>query len=144
MLAIAKALRAAIPLLCFLLVGVIGACTRGGPETVTVRGTVEFDGRPQPSVCSVFFAPLEVAGDAPRRPALAKLSPEGTFSVTSFKPGDGLVPGTYRVKIEYYDLKPGGNPDSESGWARQEFQPGELTVESGQAAIEAAYVVPAK
>jgi hypothetical protein len=131
-----------IPLL--VLVGLTSACGPRGPETVKVRGRVDFQSRAQPSVCRVFFAPLEVVGDAPLRPASATLGADGTFSATSFAPGDGLIPGKYRVLIEYFDLKPGGNPDLESDWLRQEYHAGELTVASGQEAVEPAYVVPRK
>ena len=45
----------------------------------------------------------EPAAGMPIRPAWARFSTAGEFRPTSFSPGDGLVPGRYRVSIEAWD-----------------------------------------
>ena len=69
---------------------------------------------------------------------------DGTFEVTSFRPGDGLRPGDYSVLIEYHRLKPGGDPNTENGWEAIRVEVDNLTIESGTSgAVQVSYTVPA-
>jgi hypothetical protein len=54
------------------------------------------------------------------------------------------LPGTYRVDVSYFDLKPGGNPNSEGGWTERKHDAGELVVEAGSSGVEFNIKVPAK
>ena len=88
-----------------ILVGAAG-CGSGSPfKYVKVRGRVTYeDGSPIPmGGLRLRFASL----DAPKvenafpRPAFASIVDNGEFdSVTSYKPGDGLIPGKHKVAIE--------------------------------------------
>lgn len=64
----------------------------GGPELVPVTGKVMYNGQPLPFGV-VMFQPN--AG----QPAQGEIQPDGTFTLSSFKPDDGAVIGTHRVSV---------------------------------------------
>ncbi len=76
------------------------------PATIPVTGTVQFAGGACPGPGRIRFLPVEVAAGLPRRPGRATFEVDGEFEVTSFRPGDGLVPGTYRVMVECWKVEP--------------------------------------
>ena len=86
----------------------LSACIGCGPDSpfdyVKVDGTVAYeDGAPLPaSGLELRFYALDampVQGAKPR-PAIAHVNAEGRFEcVTSYKYGDGLIPGRHRVAI---------------------------------------------
>ena len=126
--------------ICLLLVG----CEKKGPLTVPVHGTVTFNGGPCPRDGRVIFAPVAAAEGMPLRPGSGGFDVDGKFEVMSFVPGDGLIPGTYRVRIQCWkqlpgDLKPGVS------YVPEDYEPEQLVIEaSRREAIEVAYDVPAK
>ena len=85
---------------------VLAGCGPDRPQTVPVRGKVTFSGEAPPAPGMVYFAPVEVAEGFPRRPGRAWFERDGKFTVTSFSEGDGLVPGTYRVRVECWKKVP--------------------------------------
>ena len=111
-------------------------CGPGGPETIPIHGTVKLENGKVPGNCTVYFQPTEVADGDPLRPATANVDEAGEFEVTSFHEGDGLVPGTYQVKIVYFTLRPGGNPEIEGHWQEHTRVMDNLTVESGKRQAE--------
>ena len=68
-------------------------CSDGRPERVVASGKVTIDGSPL-KYGSVLFLPEK------GRPAAGSLDTEGRFSLTCYEPGDGIIPGTYRVQIK--------------------------------------------
>lgn len=76
-------------------------CGPSLPETIPVSGTVTFEGRPMPlkGIGRVSFVPVEPAEGCPNRPASAMIKEDGSFTMTSFAPGDGVVPGKYQIAI---------------------------------------------
>lgn len=91
---------ASIICLCLALPG----CGSSGPfDYVKASGTVKFDDGEPLTVGRVIFQPLaQPVGDAAPRAGVGDLSDSGAFnSVTSYKPGDGLVPGQHKVAIMY-------------------------------------------
>jgi hypothetical protein len=99
-------------LLVALLSGTVG-CGSGGPyDYVPVSGTVTYaDGTKIPlASMRLLFLPLdapEVAGAHPRR-AMANVTADGVFDcVTSYKYGDGLIPGKHKVVIEASSVQNG-------------------------------------
>jgi len=62
-------------------------------KTVPVKGRITYKGKPLIQG-SVTFEP-EDAG----RAAEGKISPDGIFVLSTFKEGDGAVPGVHRVKV---------------------------------------------
>ena len=126
--------------LCLLLNG----CGKKGPVTVPVHGIVTFNGGPCPQSGTVHFAPLHAAEGLPLRPGSGDFDVDGTFKVTSFEPGDGLVPGTYRVQIECWEQYPGDFKPGVS-YVPEKYEPEQLVIEDGtRDAVEVSYDVPPK
>jgi hypothetical protein len=117
-------------------------CSETGPKTVPVYGTVTFVGRDAPKTCRLFFKPIKVEGL--NRPAVAERTPNGSYAAKAFSTSRGLLPGTYRIEISYYDLKPGKDPNIETNWAETNFSAGELVVEAGSSGVEKNIDIPKK
>jgi hypothetical protein len=73
------------------LVGVLG-CPQPGAETLKVTGTVTYNGQPIEGV-NVGFLPDSGRG------AGGVTDASGRFTLSTFEPGDGAVPGTHKVVI---------------------------------------------
>ena len=115
------------------------AAACGGPDrppTVKVSGKVTFDGASPPAAGTIYFNPITVAEGLPRRPGSGEFDSEGNYSVTSFEQGDGLVPGTYAVKIECWKVSSGYTNDVEESYIPRGFEPAKLVVAADQKAIE--------
>ena len=79
----------------------------GSPHgTVKVSGQVTVGGQPPPGAGTITFTVVEPAAGFPSRPAMAQFGADGQYVTTSYDPGDGLVPGTYRVAVECYQTPP--------------------------------------
>ena len=104
--------RAAALILILATLSCVG-CGSGGPfEYVPVKGRLTFeDGTPIPAHGIVLqFVTMDVGaqGQAHPRPGAADLDDEGNFTcATSYKYGDGLVPGKHKVAIYYATDKKG-------------------------------------
>ena len=72
--------------------GVVAGCGPEMPATVPVSGRVLLDEKPVEGA-AVMLVPEEGS------PAHGATDAEGNFSLTTFEPGDGAVPGTYTVVI---------------------------------------------
>ena len=81
---------------CFVLVGALlvglPACT-GGPRTFPVKGTVMYNGKMVPKG-TVLFTPVNGGPTA-----TGEINEDGTYRLTTYKPGDGACIGEYRVVI---------------------------------------------
>ncbi len=100
---------AEIVVACALLTPPVG-CGTGEPGLVPVRGRVTLDGGPWPKEGTITFTPdgaVEVSDATESRPGSGKFGTDGSFTVGSFEPGDGLFPGQYQVGIECLDSEPG-------------------------------------
>jgi hypothetical protein len=64
----------------------------GGSGTVPVRGTVTFKGKPVPSGTVTF-----IPDSGPH--ATGELGPDGSYTVATYRSGDGAVPGSYKVVV---------------------------------------------
>ena len=70
-----------------------GGC---GPRLYPVRGTVTYpDGRPVTEGLVVF----ESDGAAKPVSARGEIQPDGRYRLSTFRPGDGVPPGKYRVLV---------------------------------------------
>jgi hypothetical protein len=108
-----------------------GCGSRNELGLVPVSGQVTFAGGPCPAAGTVTFTPIEVDPGMPRRPGSATFYTDGAFTVTSFKKGDGLVPGRYQTKISCDSGLP--NPASPDPWGdvsyiAKDYQAPELIV----------------
>lgn len=120
-------------------------CDSNPLPIVPVHGVITFDGGPCPRDGVIYFAPLEAAAGLPKRTGIGKFDTDGKFTVTSFRPGDGLIPGKYVIWIECL-IEPisGTRPQGVSHIA-DEYEWPELTIESDtRSPVEANYDVPAK
>ena len=66
-----------------------------------------------PASGKLFFAPVEPAEGYPRRPGSATFDTRGQFVASTWRDGDGLTPGSYRVRVECWRVPPtmGGPPE---------------------------------
>ena len=132
---------------------VIQAGCGGNPyDTVPVSGRVTFDGREPAAECELYFVPSMAQEAQPQRfrprPAVALSSLDGAFVVSSFKEGDGLLPGTYEVRVECWKTRPKESEDGKPAvkgvsHVPAGFTPPTLTVDPAQAAIRYDLEVPA-
>jgi len=81
-------------------------CDSGLPQTIPCEGKVTFDGGPCPKPGTLYFTPIEPAAGYPMRPAVGHFDIDGQFSATTFEPGDGLIPGRYKVGIDCWEVEP--------------------------------------
>jgi hypothetical protein len=79
------------------------------------------------------------------RPGHAEFGTDGKFVVTSFKKGDGLLPGRYWVNIRCITGMPAAGASMESvSLIAPGYKPDQLVVEEGKGAVEVNYDVPPK
>jgi hypothetical protein len=74
-------------------------CGKNGLKTKQVKGTVTFKGAAPPTQGKITFAPIEPAKNFPRRPASGNFDASGTFTLTTFEKGDGIIPGRYQANV---------------------------------------------
>lgn len=95
-----------IGICCAAVLTIVG-CKEEFPQTVVVRGTVFYQGKPVPKG-TITFHPLHGEGEL-YRPAVGVIASDGTYQLQSFRRGDGIMPGDYVVVIESYE----GGPTAE-------------------------------
>ena len=68
----------------------------GGPKVYPVRGTITFEGKPMKGGGAIAFMPLQQQeGKAPG----GEIGEDGSYELTTHSPGDGSMPGEFRVVI---------------------------------------------
>jgi hypothetical protein len=87
-------MKAAKRLGLLLVLVLISGCGTSNPDTVSATGTVTYKGAPVEGATVVFGA----ASGQPSG-AQGKTDASGKFSLTTFKEGDGAIPGKYSVVI---------------------------------------------
>jgi hypothetical protein len=96
--------------------------------TKQVQGVVTFEGGPPPKPGKITLAPLEVAEGLPRRPASGDFDETGSFTLTTFDEGDGIIPGRYSANILCWREQPTLVTRHSANFVPPGFQP-ELTIE---------------
>jgi hypothetical protein len=97
-------------------------CGGGAPDVVPVAGQVTLAGGGWGRPGMIFFAPVEPAPGFPRLPGMADVDQEGRFRAITQPNRDGLVPGTYRVGLEMWEVPPTmGGPTAKS-YLPQKYQ----------------------
>jgi hypothetical protein len=77
----------------------IGCSNGDRPTTIPISGRVTLDGKPPGESGNIYFTVVQPAEGYPRRPANGAFDVDGVYRVMSWKPDDGLVPGSYRVSV---------------------------------------------
>jgi hypothetical protein len=90
------------------LVAAAGCGGQGQHKTAVVRGTVKYKGKPVPNG-TVNFIP---EGNGPS--ATGELGPDGTYTLTTYKSGDGAVLGRHKVVIVAMQDQAGKLPEERS------------------------------
>ncbi|MEI6256946.1 MAG: hypothetical protein WCQ77_09920 [Planctomycetota bacterium] len=120
-----------------------GGCDWSSRGTVPVSGRVTFGGAAPEKPCVVCFVPEPGVngGATSQRAGFAETRPDGSYTATSFKPGDGLLPGTYTVRLECWKVR--GNHDKEGvSFVPKGFTPPAVVVTEGAGSV--AYSVDVK
>lgn len=133
--------RRVILLVLLIAAGMVG-CSGDSLGTVPVTGKVAFAGRERPKVCRLFFEPDQAGGAV--RTSVTDVAADGSYQVKAYQQSNGLIPGKYRVRVSYFDLKPGGNSAIESDWVQQKHDAGDLVVDAGSSGVEHNIEVPKK
>lgn len=90
--------RAAVLVVAILASLVPTGCGRSGPKMAGVSGTVTYQGKPVPKGTITFQS-----DDPNGRNAVGSIDPDGSYTLQTEKPGDGALPGDYRVAISARD-----------------------------------------
>ena len=69
------------------------------PKTVKIEGVVTFEGQPLDQGKVTLHPSLTAVEGVPRRVATGEIS-GGKFTLSTFAPGDGAIPGDYKVTVE--------------------------------------------
>lgn len=88
----------------------VAGCGESRPVTCPVRGTVTCQGKPVPRG-TVLFNPV----DPTRPPARGTIASDGTYELTTYRAGDGAVPGEHKIVV---------NATTEVDPAREVGEPG--------------------
>ena len=81
-----------------LLALLLNGCGGKSTPTTKVEGAITYKGQPIKQG-TIAFHPLNVLDGLPRRIATGAISPDGTYSVSTFVKGDGVIPGEYKITI---------------------------------------------
>lgn len=73
----------------------LAGCERG-PQMVPVTGKVLYNGQPL-AFGSIAFQPPS------GQPARGEIQSDGTFSLSTYRPGDGAVVGRHKVRVACYE-----------------------------------------
>ncbi len=79
-------------------------CSSGQPKLAVVRGTITYKGKPVPNGTITF-----VPANAPA--ATGKINRDGTYTLTTYKAGDGAVLGTHKVVVAAMEDMTGRLPE---------------------------------
>jgi hypothetical protein len=124
----------------------LAGCGGSDLPLVPVAGKVTFAGGPCPKPGTIDFEPVAAVEGVPRRRGWAKFAEDGEFEATSFDEGDGLLPGTYAIKVSCWNGQPSG--DDPSSFEKLNLVPKtftqEVVVERNSDPIEVNIDVPKK
>ncbi len=99
--------------LCLAFGSAAGGCGERLPEVVPVSGTVTWQGEPLTDG-TVVLHPKGAAEELPRRPATGSLDDAGRYRVSTFRTGDGALPGEYYVLVHSYLSEPSDAADDDT------------------------------
>jgi len=124
----------------------LAGCGSDHPETVPVRGRVTLGGGDWPKPGRLVFTCVKPAEGFPRRPGRADFDTDGDFEARTWDPGDGLMPGTYKVAVECWEVSPtmenGGQSPVPPRYRRASSSDWQLVIQPGSGAQVVEFDVP--
>jgi hypothetical protein len=91
------------------LIWLAGCGSSGDLPVYPVKGTITFEGQPMKGGGSISFVPT---GGQAGAQAGGEIKEDGTYELTTYEPGDGSIPGDFRVVITQVTVKePTPSPD---------------------------------
>jgi len=92
-----------------LVAAVLGCGSSDQVKVYPVKGTVNFEGKPMKGGGSIAFVPT---GGQVGAAAGGEIKEDGTYELMTYKPGDGSMPGDFRVVVTQVTVKePEASPD---------------------------------
>jgi hypothetical protein len=88
----------------------IAGCARAYPRCIAVSGRVTYQGKPVETGMISFTRLEQNAGGGLVRPATGDLQADGSYTMKTFRDGDGVLPGDYSVSVVSFDYS--GNRDA--------------------------------
>ena len=83
----------------------LGCSGHSRPKTIGVEGHVTLAGKPV-TQGTVIFQPTGHTEASATHPASGQIAADGTYRMSTFEKGDGVVPGEYRVAVQSILLLP--------------------------------------
>jgi hypothetical protein len=129
-------------IVCLLLTG----CGGQDLPLTKVSGKITFNGGPPPETGTIAFSLVPGTGDKglPYRPGSSPFGTDGTFVVNSFAKGDGLLPGTYKVRITCLSGPPSTAPLEVLSYVPLDWTPDELVITGDEGSVSVEYDIPPK
>jgi hypothetical protein len=125
-------------------IGGLAGCGSRGIPIVAINGQLTFGGAVPPKEGKITFSPVD--GSSPTavaaRPGYAKFAADGSFTVTTYSSGDGLIPGKYQVKILCFRETPTLTNQDAVSYVPPDYHP-EVTVPADARSFEMKLDVPA-
>ncbi len=81
-------------------------CSKGPPRPTLVKGRITFNGGKWPGKGMIYFNPLAGVEGFPRLPGTAEFDLDDNIVARTTKPGDGLMPGKYNMRIACWKVVP--------------------------------------
>jgi hypothetical protein len=93
-------------------------CGSHGPKMIPIHGDVSYNGAPLVNVTQgiVRYSPKQI--DPLTREATGRIQPDGSFVLTTFQKGDGVVEGEYDITVSAYSSPGLTREQTESGERR--------------------------
>jgi hypothetical protein len=85
----------------------LAAAGCGSSDRVQVTGTVKLDGEPLPDATVTFYPEGETGGLG----GSGRTGPDGTYTLTDARGGNGILSGNYRVIVSWLRNPDGSAPD---------------------------------
>jgi hypothetical protein len=124
----------------------LGGCADQRMPMTKVTGRVSFNGGPPPETGTIAFSLVPGTGveGLPYRPGSSPFGTDGNFAVNSFAKGDGLLPGTYEVRITCLSGPPSAAPLEVLSYVPLDWAPDALVITGDEESVSVEYDVPPK
>jgi hypothetical protein len=110
---------------------------------VAINGKLTFGGARPPKDGKIVFSPVEGSKlGMLARPGNADFAADGSFTVTTFSPGDGLIPGKYRASVLCFRETPTLDNYQQVSFVPTDYNP-EVTIPDSVNSFEVTLDVPA-